>query len=256
MDAIVLEKTKHLSKRHHRFIQTAFLSHLLHFCVYRVRTFLRFPSVGFMTFRSRIYGYNKASHHNSAIHWRNLCSRARTRPFVPMVWCQMLNKKGIVKYRPVVYRFIYCRVRDRQLADDLTNQTFENALKNLRQYKAGAGRNPCRWLKGIAAHQISDHYRHNGHSLDQSLDNPDAPLEVADPSPQPEEQLLNHQKLTALKRAIEALTKHDQFILHLRFEEGMSSSEIGELLGITHSAARQRLHRIILDLRDSLGKEG
>ena len=76
------------------------------------------------------------------------------------------------RYAPRVYTYIRYRVDDRQAADDLTAQTFEQALLSLGSYHAEQAPLGA-WLFGIAHNVVSRHYRaqsrHRWLSLDTIL---------------------------------------------------------------------------------------
>src|SRR5438270_12724651 len=62
------------------------------------------------------------------------------------------------RYVERIYRFIYSRVHDRSLAEEITEDVFFKALKHLSTYRErGCGIGP--WLYRIAENAIADHYR-------------------------------------------------------------------------------------------------
>ncbi len=61
-------------------------------------------------------------------------------------------------YLERVYRYIYCRVGDEHLAEDITSQVFLKAWENLGTYQAG--QSPfMAWLYRIAHNAVIDYYR-------------------------------------------------------------------------------------------------
>jgi RNA polymerase sigma-70 factor (ECF subfamily) len=58
-----------------------------------------------------------------------------------------------------------------------------------------------------------------------------------------------------LRRALRNLSAEDRAVVFLRFYEDMTSPEIGEVLGISDTAARSRIHRALRRLRVDLQEE-
>ncbi len=68
------------------------------------------------------------------------------------------------RYRDVVFRFVYFRVGNRQLAEDLTADTFTKALARVDSF-AWQGRDPGAWFVTIARNLVADHYKSGRHRL-------------------------------------------------------------------------------------------
>jgi RNA polymerase sigma-70 factor (ECF subfamily) len=141
--------------------------------------------------------------------------------------------------------FSYClfRVADRQLAEDLTADTFEQAWRDRRRHnpeQAGF----TTWLFAIARHRIIDNQRKQGRRRLLSLDG-----QHRDKTPLPEEQVTRAVQFGRLHDLIQTLPDEHQELIALKFGAGLSNRHIAELLNKTESAIGSAIYRIMQKLR-------
>lgn len=144
-----------------------------------------------------------------------------------------------------VYAFFAYRVRTTGDAEDLTQQTFERALRAWRRFDPE--RSPARtWLLSIARNLLVDHYRADTRSREQPLE------ETAEDrlgSVLPEPSLGIDPELAA---ALATLSRRDREVVALRYGGDLSGPEIAELTGLTVANVQQILSRSLRKLRGSL----
>lgn len=131
-----------------------------------------------------------------------------------------------------IYRYIFFRVTDEQLAEDLTAQVFCKAWEHLDRYKLG-GAPFVAWLYTIARNSVIDYYRTRKDTV--ALE--EATSLVGD-GPQPHEQAELKFETESLRIALEALTEEQQQVLVLKFISGMTTEEIAQHLGKRPGAVR------------------
>ena len=88
-----------------------------------------------------------------------------------------------------------------------------------------------------------------GHSAEGSHDRS---LDVAEPSRDPEEQAINSALRGRLARALQAVPRPYRVVVFLREIEGLSTREVGKVLGISEANVKTRLHRARIMLREQL----
>jgi RNA polymerase sigma-70 factor (ECF subfamily) len=140
-----------------------------------------------------------------------------------------------------VFRYAYAVLGNRADAEDVTQTTFVNALRALE--RGESPRTPKNWLITIAHNLIRQRFRQQQSrprqvELDQEL----PAVEAADD---------DGPSLDDLVRALQHIPPAQREALVLRELEGRSYAEIGELLGISHSA----LETLIFRARRSLAEE-
>jgi RNA polymerase sigma factor (sigma-70 family) len=146
-----------------------------------------------------------------------------------------------------VYGFVAYRIGDRAEAEDVTQQTFERALKAWRRFDPKRAQ-PRTWLLAIARNLIIDHYRRDRSSLHRRLGEGGV-SEAQLPSEEGPEALGVSPELTA---ALTTLSERDREIVALRFGADLRGPEIARLLGLSLANVQQILSRSLRKLRAEL----
>jgi RNA polymerase sigma-70 factor (ECF subfamily) len=132
-----------------------------------------------------------------------------------------------------IYRYIYFRVADDMLAEDITSQVFLKVWEKLDTYQAG--QSPfMAWIYRIAHNAVIDHYRTKKVSV--SLDDV-RPVELSH-SDEIDEKLDLQIQSQELREALQELTEEQQQVLILKFVGGLSTTEIAHQLGKQQGAVR------------------
>ncbi|MFO0780790.1 MAG: RNA polymerase sigma factor [Candidatus Gracilibacteria bacterium] len=140
-----------------------------------------------------------------------------------------------------LYRFVYSKTSNQQDAEDLTSETFFQALKNLRSF---SGKSTFKnWLYGIAKHLILAKYRERYNTATLELDEN---AYIQEPVGQTEEVAAeNRQKNEALLEILSALPQNYRQVLELRFLKGYTVLETADAMGITEENAKVLQHRAL-----------
>lgn len=139
-----------------------------------------------------------------------------------------------------IYGFVAYRIRDRELAEDLTQATFERALRSWSRFDPRRGSERT-WLITIARNLLIDQYRRDRSNRLEPIDERVLPAVTG-----PED------RLTASPELIEALTQlseRDREVLALRFGGDLTGPEISTMLGLSLANVQQILSRSLRKLR-------
>ncbi|MCC3763528.1 sigma-70 family RNA polymerase sigma factor [Glycomyces sp. TRM65418] len=152
------------------------------------------------------------------------------------------------RYSETVYRYIYFRVNNAQLAEDLASETFLRALRRISSF-SWQGRAFGAWLVTIARNLVVDHFKSGRYRLE--IVKPDvlgADAQDADPSTSPEtaalEKLTNATLLTAVKK----LNPDQQECIVLRFLQGFTVAETARTMGKNEGAVKALQYRAVRTL--------
>lgn len=153
-------------------------------------------------------------------------------------------------YFSKIYSYIYRKTGDRQVAEDLTSDTFMKALSHMKNYQY-TGQPFVAWLYRIAANVVTDFYRAQRPTatLDQGL-------QVAAHGTSPEEAALALDDQQAIARAIQTLSPDQQDVVLLRFSGGMRLKEIAQTVGKTEGAVKALMFRALGNLKTKLSETG
>ena len=173
---------------------------------------------------------------------------------------------GLIYQRHVdrVFAYIDFRVRDRALAEDLTQDVFLQVMRRLEQFEWRGGLAP--WLMRIARNTVVDHWRRVGRRPERTQTRAEAGemdedetsllerLAVTDEDTQFSEAEAASDR-ERLARATAQLTELQQRVLALRFAAGLSIQETAEAMGRSEGAIKNLQHHAVRGLRRLLEEE-
>lgn len=162
----------------------------------------------------------------------------------------------VESYSPFIYRLALKIIGDSQDAEDILQETFIKALRNLPSFEGRSSL--ATWLHRITVNEALMQIRRQKNNL-VSLDEEPAgdegstePLQIVDWNHLPEEDLLSVEARQHLDQAIGKLSPLLRVVFVLRDIEGLTVRETAEALNLTETAVKTRLLRARLRLRDDL----
>lgn len=149
------------------------------------------------------------------------------------------------RYVDTVFRFVYFRVGNRQLAEDLTSDTFLRALKRIGSF-TWQGRDLGAWLVTIARNLVADHFKSGRYRLEVTTgDVLDADREDRGPEGSPEAAVVEHITNVALLTAVKKLNPEQQECIVLRFLQGFSVAETARAMRKNEGAIKALQYRAV-----------
>jgi RNA polymerase sigma-70 factor (ECF subfamily) len=154
------------------------------------------------------------------------------------------------QHRQPIFNYIYFRVGDSKLAEDLTSDVFVRMVDKIDTYTQN-GRPLAAWLYTIARNLVIDHHRRDNQldwvPLDERL------IESKDHNP---DKATDHGLLQeCLMKALQHLTEDQRQVILLKFMERRSNAEVGSILGKTEGSIKSLQHRALAALKRALDKE-
>lgn len=172
----------------------------------------------------------------------------------------------IEAYGDFLYRFALLRVRNRDVAEDLVQDTFLAALQG--SYHGNRDSAERRWIIGIMKHKIVDYYRRVSREPIRNPDQPDGrsveedflpdghwrpdPAAVQTWPERPDGLIERRQFWDALARCMERLPPRAAQVFTLRELDALDTEKISDLLHLTPTNVGVILHRTRKQLRDCL----
>ena len=150
-----------------------------------------------------------------------------------------------------IFSYIFNIVKNKDLADDLFQETFVKAIMTISQGRyTENGKFPA-WITRIAHNLIIDHFRQEKSLAQLSCDYDDIDIlnrkELSEETI--EETIVRSQILDDVRKLVNALPSLQREVLEMRYYMNMSFKEIAETTGVSINTALGRMRYAILNLR-------
>lgn len=160
-------------------------------------------------------------------------------------------------YLSKLYRIVRPLTRNHADAEDILQQTLMHALENVD--RLGTVRMFRAWLTQIAINEVRMRWRKRDYKATHySIDEPighfenSGTLDLPDPREDPLERFSRGEFSSILRKSLERLPFHNRTVFVLRELDQLSAAQTAEVLGVTVSTVKTRLHRARMQLRRML----
>ena len=155
------------------------------------------------------------------------------------------------RHQTRVFSYIYSIVKNRDVADDLFQETFVKAITTIKQQRYSESGKFSAWISRIAHNLIIDYYRQEKSENLVSADDGEVDVlnrkDLADINI--EDVLVSEQNHADVRRIIEALPENQREVLLMRYYRDMSFKEIAEATKVSINTALGRMRYAILNMR-------
>jgi len=158
------------------------------------------------------------------------------------------------RYLKPIYNFLYSMSKDREVADELTQETFLKVWKNLKKFQSD--KNFKVWLYAIARNVLIDWFRKKKNINFSQLDISEEVLfedTLIDLEPLPPEIFERQEIMTELESALETISPNQKLIISLHDREDLTFEEIAEITKKPTNTVKSQYRRGILALRKQFG---
>ena len=161
----------------------------------------------------------------------------------------------INRHQSKIYGFIYSKLSDRDIADDIFQDTFIKVIKTLKSNSYNEEGKFLPWVMRISHNLIIDYYRKNK-KMPMFRETEDFSIFsiMSDNVPNIESQLITSQVESDLRKLIEELPEDQKEVLVMRMYQDLSFKEISELTGVSINTALGRMRYAIMNLRKVIDK--
>jgi len=156
----------------------------------------------------------------------------------------------IERHKLKIYNFIYSKVFDRDIAEDIFQDTFIKVIKTLRKGSYQEEGKFLPWVMRISHNLVIDHFRKNNRiPIFESKDEFDIFQIIGDDAPNIESNMIDRQVVEDLQKLIIELPDDQREVLTMRLYKDMSFKEIAETTGVSINTALGRMRYAVINIR-------
>ncbi|HEU0136194.1 MAG TPA: sigma-70 family RNA polymerase sigma factor [Flavobacterium sp.] len=161
----------------------------------------------------------------------------------------------INRHQSKIYGFIYSKISDRDVSDDIFQDTFIKVIKTLKSNAYNEEGKFLPWVMRIAHNLIVDHFRRNKKMpMFRETEEFSIFSIMSDNVPNIESQIITTQVENDLKKLIDELPADQKEVLVMRMYQDLSFKEISELTGVSINTALGRMRYALMNLRKVIDK--
>jgi RNA polymerase sigma factor (sigma-70 family) len=155
----------------------------------------------------------------------------------------------INRHKNRLFNFIYSKVLDRDIADDVFQDTFIKVIKTLKKGLYNEEGKFLPWIMRIAHNLVIDYFRKKNRIPLFNNNDFDIFQIIHDKSLNAEKTIINDQIISDLQKIILELPDDQKEVLMMRFYRNMSFKEIAESTGVSINTALGRMRYALINLR-------
>lgn len=157
----------------------------------------------------------------------------------------------LTRHQAKVYNYILQMVKDRNLADDIFQETFVKAITTIKQGRYAEAGKFSAWVCRIARNLIIDNFRQE--KVEATVSTDDSNYDVLNRKDLSEDtiedMLIDSQIQADVRRLVKQLPDSQREVLIMRCYKGLSFKEIADVTGVSINTALGRMRYAILNLR-------
>ena len=155
------------------------------------------------------------------------------------------------RYKSSIHSYIYFIVRNRELAEDIFQETFVKVIITIKQGRYTDNGKFKAWITRIAHKLIIDYFRQE--RAENTISNDDVEVDLFNNSKlcdcTIEDKMIRTQVLSDVKKLIKHLPDNQREVLEMRYYQDLSFKEIADLTGVSINTALGRMRYAILNMR-------
>ncbi len=156
----------------------------------------------------------------------------------------------VERYQNYAFTITYKVLKNREEAEEAAQDAFIKAYKMLASFERKSKFST--WLYTIAYRTALDYYKKKNHII-QPIDSEESHLQIEDTNTlNPDQNMQQEDLKEQLKAAIEQLKPKDASVITLFYLHEKSVQEVAEIMGLTVSNVKTKLHRLREALRSQL----
>ncbi|MGH1387560.1 RNA polymerase sigma factor [Kordia sp.] len=161
----------------------------------------------------------------------------------------------IERHKQRIYSFIYSKVLDRDITEDIFQDTFIKVIRTLKKGNYNEEGKFLPWVMRISHNLVIDHFRKNNRmpKYDNSGDFNIFSV-LSDNDLNAESRIIKNQVETDVRRLVDELPADQKEVLLMRMYQDLSFKEISEKTGVSINTALGRMRYALINLRKVIEK--
>jgi RNA polymerase sigma-70 factor (ECF subfamily) len=157
----------------------------------------------------------------------------------------------LTKYKQRIYSFIYSKIKDRDIADDVFQDTFIKVIQTLKKGEYNEEGRFVSWVMRIAHNLIIDHFRRQQRMpmYDTYDHEQDVFYRLSEPSKNIEDMIIDSQIKSDITALMLELPENQYEVLKMRLFQDMSFKEIAERTNVSINTSLGRMRYGLINLR-------
>lgn len=157
----------------------------------------------------------------------------------------------LTKYKQRIYSFIYSKIKDRDIADDVFQDTFIKVIQTLKKGAYNEEGRFVSWVMRIAHNLIIDHFRRQQRMpmYDTYDHEQDVFYRLSEPSKNIEDMIIDSQIKSDIIALMLELPENQYEVLKMRLFQDMSFKEIAERTNVSINTSLGRMRYGLINLR-------
>ena len=155
------------------------------------------------------------------------------------------------RYKSSVYSYIYYIVQDKELAEDIFQETFVKVIVTIKQGGYTENGKFKAWIMRIAHNLVIDSFRQE--RSENTISNDEVEVDLFNNRDLCEEtiedSLVRRQVLSDVRKLVKHLPDNQREVLEMRYYQDLSFKEIADLTGVSINTALGRMRYAILNMR-------
>lgn len=143
------------------------------------------------------------------------------------------------KYEIIILRFVYSIIRDKQLAEDITQDVFISVYNKLHTFDSKY--KFSNWILRIAKNRCIDYVRKYKKMNEASIDEV---INITSREVSPEETVMFRETKHAVEKYVSGLNELDKQIILLRYSQKATFNDISKILEISESSVKRRYYKV------------
>jgi RNA polymerase sigma-70 factor (ECF subfamily) len=164
--------------------------------------------------------------------------------------------KLVERHKKHVFNYIYMMVKDRDIADDIFQDTFIKVVRCIEEGRYADNGKFLSWVLRIAHNQVIDHFRQA--KQENKISESDAGYDILGSlrfaSETVEDKMVCEQIHDDLRRIVDHLPEEQREVVLMRYYDNLSFKEISETTDVSINTALGRMRYALINLRKMIGE--